>query len=407
MKIAIVSFYVMESTIPLSKYISKEGVEVEVYSLLPQSRQNAYVFDLSSKTQPNGFVNSKVVKSAFGERLNNYIKNIRTKVFIFPDSKLARLFLMDFLYAYRLARYMKTRKYDLVHIIHTSRRFWFFLYFFFEKKKVVQTLHEVTSHEGKTPFLDAQKLIWLIKNSTPIIFHSEVSKNRFLEFRKSITSKKIQEDKIQIIRFGLFETFRCVSYQSFPPILNDKTTILTFGRIVRSKGIDYLIEAVKLLQNKYPIHLIIAGAGEPYFDFCDIKSYEFINRIITNEEIVTLIKRSDMVVLPYTSTSQSGIPMTVYAFDKPIVASNVDGLKEVIDNFKTGILVNNLNNKSLAESIEILITDTNLKNKMSENIRSKYSEGDFSWSRIASETIEFYENQLGKKKTIETASINE
>src|SRR5690606_32283049 len=121
---------------------------------------------------------------------------------------------------------------------------------------------------------------------------------------------------------------------------------------------------------------------------------QFINRSLTNEEIVKLIEESDMVVLPYTSASQSGIPMTVYSFNKPIVASNIDGLSEVIDHLKTGILVDQLSGQSFADSIEKLILDKELKNKMKENIANKYTNGEYSWSSIANRTINFYQKQI-------------
>ena len=48
---------------------------------------------------------------------------------------------------------------------------------------------------------------------------------------------------------------------------NGMIHILNFGRIVPSKGINILVEAVRILQNKYSIHLTIAGSGDAYFDF--------------------------------------------------------------------------------------------------------------------------------------------
>ena len=169
---------------------------------------------------------------------------------------------------------------------------------------------------------------------------------------------------------------------------------MNFGRIVPSKGIHFLVEAVKILQERYPIHLTIAGSGQPYFDFQAIKSYDFINRFISNEEIVTLIEKCDVVVLPYISASQSGVPMTVYTFNKPIIASNIAGFKEVIEHLKTGILVNNINVQSFASAIEFLSANKELKEEMSRNIKEKYSNGEFSWPFIADKTLNFYEKHL-------------
>lgn len=398
MKVALVSFYLMESTIPLAKYLSLNGTDVDIFSLLPYNDQNTFVYNFTDNKQPIGFVNSKNIRNAFGKNLMKYLSKINLKVYIFPDRRIQKFFLIDLFSAYKLSKEIKKRRYDLIHIIHTTPRFWYFLYLFLDKKKVVQTLHEVISHDGKSSYPEKRNLKVLVRNYTPIIFHSETSLQRYLEFRTHVTNKEMNEDQLAIIRFGLFETYFCFSGRLANERNHGKLHILTFGRIVPSKGIHLLIEAVKILQEQYPVHLIVAGKGEPYFDFNGIISYEFINRFISNEEIVGLIKKSDMVVMPYTSASQSGIPMTVYAFNKPIVASNIAGLKEVIDHLKTGILVDNLDGHKLALAIETLLVNKDLKENMSKNIKEKYSEGEFSWPFIANKTIDFYKKQLKKKR---------
>ena len=390
MKIAIISFYLMESSIPLAKHLSLSGCEVDLFAPLPYKNQNAFVFNLNLNKQASGFVNQEIADKAFGRKLIEYLSTLNLKVFIFPDRRLERLTFKDLIYAYKLGRYIRKGKYDVVHIIHTSQRFWFFLYLFIEKKKVIQTLHEVTSHDSKTSFSQRLILKLLIKNSTPIIFHSKISKERFIEFRKAITHKKLAEENLAIIKFGLFETYKNFSNHAPKQREDGRINLLNFGRIVPYKGIDLLVESVKLLQEKYPIHLTIAGNGEPYFNLETINSYEFINRIISNEEIVSLIEASDIIVLPYKSASQSGIPMTVYIFNKPIIASNIAGFKEDIDHCETGILVNSLNAESFATAIELLIAKPLLRQEMQMNIKKKYSEGKYSWQTIANETIDFY-----------------
>jgi hypothetical protein len=101
-----------------------------------------------------------------------------------------------------------------------------------------------------------------------------------------------------------------------------------------------------------------------------------------------------MVVLPYTSASQSGVPMTVYSFCKPVIASNIAGFSEVIDHMKTGILVDDLSEQGFASSIGTLLANDGLMREMEENIRMKYSNGDFSWPVIADQTAKFYKDQI-------------
>jgi glycosyltransferase involved in cell wall biosynthesis len=402
MKVALVSFYMMETSIPLARYLSQAGIEVDLFSLLPQGYQNTFVFDFLKDKRPNGFVDSEKANTAMGENLVNYLENVNCKVFIFPNNRSDEYLLRDMYYAFKLAAYIKKGKYDLIHILHSDNRFWFFLNFFIRKEKIIQTLHEVTSHETNNSYTERRKLNLLINTSTPIIFHSNASLNRFLKYKQVYNLKERNDDNLIMIRFGLFETYKCFASQSKELNKNAGITILNFGRIVPYKGIHLLIEAVKILQVKYKIHLIVAGEGNSYFNFNDIYSYDFINRFISNEEIVNLIESCDMVVLPYTSASQSGVPMAVYVFGKPVVATNIAGFKEVIDHLRTGILVDDLTGGAFASAIEILLKNGNILGEMEQNIRLKYCEGEFSWPFIADRTINFYKKQLDIKNAPQT-----
>lgn len=391
MKVAIVSFQFMDSTIPLAKSIMLKGVKVDLFCVMKHRNQNAFVFDFTNNLQPNGFVDSTIAKSVIGEKILNYLSEINMKVFIYPVRRLHKYLLGDLYYSYKLIRYIKKNNYDIIHIIPAVGRFPFFVLRFLKNKKLILTLHEVTSHESNTSHLEMVMLKWIINNSIPIIFQSNTTKNRFIRFQETQLKKMALKNNLIMNRFGLYQTYCCFKSQVSLHLDKKRQNILFLGRIVPYKGINILIEAVKILQDQYPIHLVVAGNGEPYFDFKGINSHDFINRSVTNEEIVRLIEESDIVVLPYTSASQSGIPMTVFAFNKPIVASNIDGLSEVIDHMKTGILVDILNGQSFADSIEELLIDKELQKKMEENIKKKYSEGEYSWSSIADRTIDFYQ----------------
>lgn len=384
----------MDSTVPLAKSLLLKGLEVDLYCVMNQRNQNVFLFDFTKRKQPNGFVNDKIAKSVIGEKLINYLSKINTKVFIYPVRRLQKYLLGDLYYAFKLSNHLKRTNYDVIHIMPSAGRFPFFLLRLLKKKKIILTLHEVTSHECKTSDLEIVKLQWMITNCIPIIFHSNTTRNRFINLQENFLKKKVVKNNLTMNRFGLYQTYLCFDDQLPSQQNKEKSNILFLGRIVPYKGIHILIDAVKLLQNKYPIHLVVAGKGDPYFEFKDVASYDFINRSVSNEEIVKLIKECDMVVLPYTSASQSGLPMTVFAFNKPIVASNVDGLSEVIEHMKTGILVDSLDGQSFADSIEKLLLDDKLKKQMEENIKKKYSEGEYSWSFIADKTINFYQRQL-------------
>lgn len=389
MKIAVVSVYCWDSTLPLIKHIKEEGQNVDFFGLVTHHAQSGYVIDFSKNKQPFGFVNKDIANNSINIELEKYLSGINRNFFVIPGGGRKR-YLADIIYAYKLAKHLKKQNYDVIHLIHTNVRFWYFLLLFLKEQPIIQTLHEVTAHEKETNIYTKKILLNLIKWRTPIIFPSQTSYDRF----QSFCIGKDSSNKTAIIRFGLYETYLCFQSEQISSKKDDNITILHFGRIVPYKGINFLIDAVKILQHKYKIHLIVAGDGKPYFDFDGVVSYEFIHKILSNEDIVSLIKRSDIVICPYSSASQSGIPMTVYPFCVPIIASNIAGFAEVIEHRKTGLLVDNLDANKLALSIEELIKSEELVINMERNIGLKYSEGEFSWPFIAKKTIRFYKSSI-------------
>lgn len=400
MKAALISSFCLESTMPLSKHLVEEGIGVDLFLILPKKTQNLFVVDFSKDKQPMGFVDQMIVKTVLGKRLCEYLMNINTYFFVLHGGGRKNL-ISDIFYCWKLSKHISNQHYDVVHLIHTYGRISFFLLYFLRKQNLIQTLHEVTAHDGVTSKIDTKIFKRLVSKKIPIIFHSDIAKNRFLSHRKELNySVGLENDLYTVIRFGLFETYKCFDVRNQVIDYSKKSDsnipiILHFGRILPYKGIDVLIDAVKIVQKQKPVHLIIAGNGNPYFSFEGIESYEFINRTITNKEIIELIKKSDMVVCPYKSASQSGIPLTVFLFNKPIIASNVGAFKEVIDTNVNGILIDIISGFDFSEAILKLVHNPDLSKKMSENIHKKFNiEEEYAWPQIAINTLKFYKKNI-------------
>ena len=243
--------------------------------------------------------------------------------------------------AIELIKYIKTQRADIIHFVEGSI-FLGIVASMLPKNKIVFSLHEVTNYHGVTPLRQKILLNFIVRNCLPVIVHSEISRNRFINYanRKSISGS----NPVYLIYFGLFEVY---NFFDNPKVNlkfsfdNSKSKILLFfGRITPSKGLKVLLSAFKLLENEFGnIHLVVAGNGSIDYDTKGIKNLSIINRPISNEEIVYLMKLSYAVICPYLSASQSGIPMTSYLFGKPIIASSVGAFPEVIIDMKTGILV--------------------------------------------------------------------
>jgi glycosyltransferase involved in cell wall biosynthesis len=142
-------------------------------------------------------------------------------------------------------------------------------------------------------------------------------------------------------------------------IAPDATILLFFGFIRKYKGLDILLDAMKILQADFPtIKLLIAGE---YYD--DQKIYdEQIERLnirdqlilhthfIGDSEVKYYLCAADVVVQPYRSATQSGVTPLAYHFEKPMIVTNVGGLPAMVPDNKVGLIAEP-NAASIAEKI--------------------------------------------------------
>jgi len=132
-------------------------------------------------------------------------------------------------------------------------------------------------------------------------------------------------------------------------IKEDEKIILFFGFIRKYKGLDILLDAMKILQNSpTPDKPKLLIAGEFYEDR---KSYdEQIKQLgiedllilktafIADSEVKYYLCAADVVVQPYRSATQSGVTPLAYHFEKPMIVTNVGGLPSLVPDDKVGLI---------------------------------------------------------------------
>jgi glycosyltransferase involved in cell wall biosynthesis len=146
--------------------------------------------------------------------------------------------------------------------------------------------------------------------------------------------------------------------------ITDERVILFFGYVRRYKGLHVLLQAMPHLLARLPVRLLVVGE---FYD--DEQSYRQQIRTLGLEHAVTLhaeyvpnervgefFSAADVVVLPYVSATQSGIAQIAYNFDRPVIATNVGGLAEVVIDGRTGYVVPPGDPASLAAAIERFYT---------------------------------------------------
>ena len=142
----------------------------------------------------------------------------------------------------------------------------------------------------------------------------------------------------------------------------DDEIVLFFGFIRKYKGLDILLNAMKILNstaNRPSLKLLIAG--EFYED--EKKYQELLNdpaikgslilntHFIADSEVKYYLCAANCVVQPYRSATQSGVTPLAYHFEKPMIVTNVGGLTSLVPNKKVGLIAEP-NAESIARKIE-------------------------------------------------------
>jgi glycosyltransferase involved in cell wall biosynthesis len=152
----------------------------------------------------------------------------------------------------------------------------------------------------------------------------------------------------------------------------EESLVLFFGRIWEYKGLEYLIKAEPSITSRVPeAKIVIAGTGEDFTRYRNmmvnpnrfIVHYEFVS----DEKRAELFQRASVVVLPYIEASQSFIISIAYRYGKPVVATTVGGLPEMVDHGRTGYLIPPRNPQEIADAVVRLMKDDELRHRMGAN----------------------------------------
>ena len=176
--------------------------------------------------------------------------------------------------------------------------------------------------------------------------------------------------------------------------------LLFFGFIRNYKGLDILIRAFSdsRLRGK---NLKLLVAGEFYENetlYRNLvresgleKDVIFYDHFIENTEVGLFFSGADLVVQPYKSATQSGVTQIAYYFDKPMLVTNVGGLKEIVEHGKCGYVVEP-DPGNIADAI-IDYFDNNRENAFTQCVRKEKAR--FSWNKVTDAVTEvFYKCML-------------
>jgi glycosyltransferase involved in cell wall biosynthesis len=125
----------------------------------------------------------------------------------------------------------------------------------------------------------------------------------------------------------------------------------------------------------------------------DNSRFEIHEGYAPGDLVPELFQRASLVALPYLSAASSGVLMTAYAFGRPVVATNISGLLEYVQDGVTGLLVAPADVEQLAGAIVRLLSDDILRQRMGENAAHWVNE-ELSAESVAMQTLKVYEKAI-------------
>jgi glycosyltransferase involved in cell wall biosynthesis len=276
---------------------------------------------------------------------------------------------------------------DVVHLLAVNP--WFNVGLIVQHpQRLLTTIHDPVKHAGDESQRKVPQFVrdLPIRYSRRLIVHGQAIKEVLLKLHA------IAPDRLAVIPHGEFSIYRHWNNQIWSEL---EGTVLFFGRIWPYKGLDYLIAAEPAVSAACPhARFVIAGQGE---DFCRSRAmmrhperFEVLNEYIPQKDVPRLFQQASVVVLPYTDASQSGVIPLAYAFGKPVVATTVGSIPEVVDHGQTGLLVPPHDSDALAEAVISLLQDRETRHQMGQRALEK-TRNELSWATIAQQTMEVYQ----------------
>ncbi len=284
---------------------------------------------------------------------------------------------------------------EIIHVFHTA--------FLPGIARVLKILYGIkfiiTTHGSDLSYLESdRRFIGLIDDANRVARYitavSESTKRRYLKmFGINLRHKtKVIMGGVDVSRYKKNMEARAQINKKYG--LEGKKVVLFTGRLTENKGVRYLIKAAKSIKGTV---LIVGGGGEKENLEKLIKSEGIKNVIMIgyiNREKASIFhefyERADVYVSPSVWEEPLGLTiLEAMAAGTPVVATKKGGIVSVIKEGENGFFVRARNSKQIAETVNMLLDNDELRAKISQNASRTIREN-FTWDKIASQFEEIY-----------------
>jgi glycosyltransferase involved in cell wall biosynthesis len=270
----------------------------------------------------------------------------------------------------RLARMVRQLEPDVVHVLSEGNLWLNALIPLLRRYPIITTVHDIEFHPGDhmSRRVPRWSIDLFIRQSDGIIVHG-----------RALRAKACSELPVEADRIFILPHLPLWKYADIAARLKlrraptgDVFNILFFGRIQAYKGLRYLLLAAPQIAAAVPTaRIIIAGQGEPVATATTPLppgvTFDVRNRFIPDDEAAALFAAADLLVLPYTEASQSGVLAIAATFALPVVASRVGELGESVGELESGLVVPPGNAEAIARAVISLAGDPERRRQLGRN----------------------------------------
>ncbi|MCK5427293.1 MAG: glycosyltransferase family 4 protein, partial [Thermodesulfovibrionia bacterium] len=328
----------------------------------------------------------------------NFLERFSNRVITIPQLKRDINPLSDIVALLRLYRLFRKEDFDIVHT-HTAKAgaLGRLAARFAGVPKIVHTSHGHNFYGYFGPV--RSKLVVMVERFISY-FTDKINALTELEKQDLAFYKVAQPAKIVVINSGLeLERYRKINInagekRSELRVGQDTILVGMISRLETVKGPEYFIEAARLITEKFPeVRFIVAGDGSlrSKLEF-HCKKLHISDKLIFigwREDIPEILSVLDILVVPSLNEAVGRILIEAGACGKPVVATRVGGIPEVVKDNQTGILVPPGDAHGLARAVISLLEDEKKRQRMGETAKN-WVDDKFSASRMVKGFSDLY-----------------
>ena len=318
-------------------------------------------------------------------------------------SPIFSLFLEEWLFNRAAAKWLR-RSASAFDIVHLQGRSGFLFHKGHIKTPVVNTLHGLIAvenrREGETNWRDIDRKIhqwWASRQERRALQNANkliaVSDEMLDEIRTEIQKPSVRA----AILAKTVKIYNGIDAPPDPSVFTNETQpnqLLFVGRLRRIKGVYPLLEA--MIQLPPSVKLTFVGDGPERRNMMRFvlrnglsEQVAFIGAL-PNDAVFREIRRCSALILPSFHESQGIALMEANICGKPVLASDIDGVREVVQHNVNGLLFAPHNPQAIVVAIKTLLENPNKAQRMGETGR-QIMRAQFSWEQIARQTVAVYD----------------